>query len=122
MTPLFSSVGTADFVQLRGLAWAALSETGLVRRGTVTDDSGGGGSLAFNTVGTYPCRVDPFGSRSGVFGGRVDERTTHIITLPPDTDVTEADRFRVGSTDFEITAVRERTNEAVRELEATTTA
>jgi len=104
--------------QLRGIAWMALDDTGYVMRGTTTDDAGGGGTFTFGTAGTYACRVDPLGSRGGEIANQINERTTHIITIPPDSSVTESDRFRTGGVDYEITAVRSRTQEQIRELEA----
>ncbi len=112
------SYDTAPFVQLRGLPFLALSDTGYVMRGTSTDDAGGGGTFTYGTAGTYFCRIDPMGARSGEIANQVDERSTHMITVQPDADVTVADRFRISSVDYEVTAVRSRTQEPIRELEA----
>lgn len=115
---MLTSYHNATLTQLRGIAWMALEDTGYVVRGTVTDDAGGGGTHTFSTVGTYSCRIDPLGSRSGEIANQINERTTHIITVPPETSVTESDRFRIDGIDYEITAVRSRTQEPIRELEA----
>lgn len=115
---LFSPYRDATITHLRGLAYIALDDSGQVMRGSFASDSGGGGTFTYAAVGTYACRIDPIGQRSGEIANKIDERTTHVITLAPDTDVGTADRFRIGSTDYEITAVRTRTNEQVRELEA----
>lgn len=115
---LFTSYRDASLTQLRGLAWMALDETGYVMRGTFASDSGGGATATYATAGTFACRVDPLGSRSGELATRVDERSTHIVSIQPNADVDVDDRFRIGSDDYEITAVRSRTNEQIRELEA----
>lgn len=110
-----------SLTQLRGAAWLALDDTGYVIRntaGTAGDDAGGGYTEARGTAGTYACRIDPLGSRGGEIANQVNERTTHIITVPPLADVTENDDFKIGSQEYEITAVRSRTLEPIRELEA----
>ena len=105
---------------LRGLPYFGLSETGYVVRGSFTDNQGGGGSMTLGTVGTVDCRVDPLGGGESVIADRIDERTTHRISVPPGTDVSAKDRFVVsGIGAFEITAVPVRTSEQVRVLEAT---
>lgn len=105
--------------QLRGLAFLSLRETGYILRGSVTDNLGGGGTMTFGTAGTVACRVDPMGGGEQEIANRIDERTTHRITVPPQTNVSAKDRFNVsGVGTFEITAVRIRTDEQVRILEA----
>lgn len=117
--PLATKLHDVRPTTLRGLRFMALSDTGYVLRGTVTDNAGGGGTMTFGTAGTFACRVDPLGGGESRIAERVDERTTHLITVPPGADVSAADRFRVsGFGDFEITAVAVRTDEAVRVLEA----
>lgn len=104
--------------QLRGLAFLSLSDTGYILRGSISDDGGGGGTATFGTAGTFPCRVDPMGGDERSIAGRIEARSTHVITLPPETSIDASERFRVGTTDFEITAVLERTAEPVRFVEA----
>lgn len=104
--------------QLRGLRFLALSDTGYLVRGTVTDNAGGGGTYTFGTAGTFACRVDTLGGGESVIADRLDERTTHRITLPPESVVEAADRFVVNGETYEITAVRTRTQEQVRVCEA----
>lgn len=117
--PLSTTLHDVTPTTLRGLSFLALSNTGYLLRGTFTDNLGGGGTYTFGTAGTFACRVDPVGGGEGVVANRVDERTTHRITVPPQTNVTAKDRFKVsGIGEFEITAVEIRTNEQVRILEA----
>jgi SPP1 family predicted phage head-tail adaptor len=119
MTPISTSLHDNVPTTLRGLRFLALSDTGYILRGTVTDNQGGGGTYTFGTVGTVDCRVEPIGGGEGVIANRVDERTTHRITTPPGTDVNAKDRFQiVGIGEFEITAVDVRTDEQVHVLEA----
>lgn len=105
--------------QLRGLNFLSLSQTGQVLTRTLTDDTGGGQTETYTAGSDISCRVDPVGGGESEIANRIDERTTHKITVPPATVVSAADRFQIdGIGDFEITAVRTRTDESVRVLEA----
>jgi hypothetical protein len=112
--PLSTFLDGQEPTRLRGLAWLSLSDTGHVVRGSATSDSGGGVSTVWGTASTVVCRIDPIGDRGQgrTTGGRIDERSTHVVTLPAGTDVVADDRFLiVGRGTFEVTAVRERTRE-----------
>lgn len=107
-------------VELRGLQWAALSEAGSVGAGSLVDDQGGGAGSAVWTYGTaVPCRIDPLGdSPPGLTAGRIDERSTHKVTVPAGTPVVVTSRFVIASRGtFEVTAVPERTGEFTRVFE-----
>jgi hypothetical protein len=114
----FLNGGTAS--QLRGLAWLAMSETGIIQRGTALSDSGGGATQTWAAVGTVDCRIDPI-NRLGsgqVTGGQIDERSTHLVTTPTGTTVVASDRFAIaGRGTFEITAVHETTAELAHNFE-----
>lgn len=116
----FMNGGTA--AQLRGLMWLSLSDTGEVGTRTSTSDTGGGVTQIWNYGPSVPCRVDPVlsrGDNEDVVAGRMADESTHVITLPPGTTVHHKDRFRVTNRGtFEITAVRTRTDEWARFLEA----
>lgn len=108
-------------VQLRGLAWLALSEAGSIGAGSLVDDQGGGAGSAVWTYGTaVPCRIDPIGDRSqdSLTAGRIDERSTHRVTVPAGTQLSGTSRFAIGGRGtFEVTAVPERTAEFTRVFE-----
>jgi hypothetical protein len=105
-------------VQLRGLQWLAFSDTGVTLRGTVTDDSGGGGTTTFAAVGTAACRIDPLTPNSRITGGQIDERSTHLVTIPIGGTVRSSDRFAIsGRGTFEVTAVYELTSELAHVFE-----
>lgn len=100
--------------QLRGLQWLGLSDTGVILTLGYTEDSGGGASSGWTAGGTVPCRIDPITDRgaSRVTGGRIDEKSTHIVTVPAGTNVNAAGRFAInGRGTFEITATHEQTGE-----------
>jgi SPP1 family predicted phage head-tail adaptor len=111
-----------DPVRLRGLPWISLSGSGQVLRGTFVSDSGGGGSVTWNSQGTVACRIDPISGRDDLVAGRVSERSTHVVTLPPNTDVGTDDRFLIdGRGTLLVTAVRDRTREWLRMIEVVET-
>lgn len=117
--PLSTFLDGREYTQLRGLAWLSLSDTGNWMTMGGSSDSGGGVTATWGTAGTaVPCRIDPLTGTEGLAGEKVDDRSTHAITLPPGTDIDSADRFEVGSRLFEVTAVRDRTREWLRVLEA----
>lgn len=103
----------------RGLITEALTETGWPVSSTFVSDGGGGGSVTLVSGGTVSCRVDALGGAEGEVAERISDRSSHLITLPPETTVTIADDFVIsGRGTFEITAVREHTGELSRALEA----
>jgi head-tail adaptor len=106
--------------QLRGIAWLALSGSGQVGTLSGTTDAGGGATSTWTYGGTIPSRIDPIGGGEGQIANRISDRSTHLITLPPETPITTDSRF--SSLDevqtYEITAVRDRTSEWMRLAEA----
>lgn len=118
--PLSTFLNARNPTQLRGLAWLALSEAGFVVAGTAASDSGGGVTQTW-TAGSVsvPCRIDPVTDQSRrLVGGRIDERSTHVVTVPAGTSLSAADRFAItGRGTFEITATHEQTGEMARMFE-----
>lgn len=106
-------------VRLRGLLWLALSDTGHAGTLASTDDSGGGASQAWTFGTAIPCRIDPLGASGRDFlAGRVDERSTHLVTVPPGTSVELSGRFSIDSRGtFEVTALRSQTGELASSFE-----
>lgn len=98
---------------LRGLQWLALSDTGVIESRTATSDSGGGATVAWAASGTASCRIDVLGAReSRLTGGQIDERSTHVVTVPLGVAVSTSDRVTIaGRGTFEVTAVRQVTSE-----------
>ena len=110
--------------ELRGLLWRSLTETAAIQALTSTSDSGGGATQVWAANGTAACRIDPLGTqRQGrLTGGAIDERSTHVVTLPPATTVATANRLAItGRGTFEVTAVRDRTGERSRVVEVVAT-
>lgn len=97
----------------RGLITEALTDEGWTLGATVADDGGGGAAgTAIVGDGTVACRIDALGAGEAVVANRLSDRSTHIVTLPPGSAITtEGDFFIDGRGTFEVTAVRERTDE-----------
>lgn len=120
--PLASFLNGGTATQLRGLLWLSLSDTGTVGTRTSTSDSGGGASETWAYGASIPCRVDPIASSGDdetIVASRLSDRSTHLITTPPGTVAGIANRFAIanGGT-YEITAVRDRTAQTAKFLEA----
>lgn len=117
--PFSTFLNGRDPDRLRGLEWLALSDLGTVLSRTFSDDGGGGGTQTWGTTaGSVPCMTEPLASTSGLLAGRIDERSTHLVTFPAGTVVETDDRLVIaGRGTFEVTAVRRQTAEWVREFE-----
>ncbi len=107
-------------MSLRGIDFWAYVDQGWTLRGTVVSDAGGGGTTTYVAGGTVPCRIDPL-ARAGderVVGGRLDDRSTHRVTVPAGTDVQHTDRWQIANRGiYEVTAVRDRTDEESKVFE-----
>lgn len=109
------------FLSTRGLITEGLTEQGYTVGATVVDDGGGGARGTAIPGGTVACRIDAMSAQGdeGITGGRISDRSTHLITLPPETAVTTEDQFYVsGRGTYEVTAVREHTGEFATVIEA----
>lgn len=98
--------------QLRGLQWLALTDVGTLLSATAVSDSGGGATTTWGTAAAdVPCRIDSLaGGTRDLIAGRIDERSTHLITTPAGTPVHNEHQFVItGRGTFEVTAVREQT-------------
>lgn len=104
---------TAPTTRRIGLLWLALNETGNVLTGTAVSDAGGGVTQSWTAGAAVPCRIDPTGGRgAGEVAERVDERSTHFVTVPPGTSITTNNRFVItGRGTFEVTATRDQSGE-----------
>lgn len=106
--------------QLRGVLWLSLTEVGRVQSRSRTSDSGGGVTETWEDGPDVPCRIDPVRAGNEMLSAaRISDRSTHLITAPPGTGGSTADRFEVdGRGVFEVTAVRSRTGQAAQIFEA----
>ena len=104
--------------QLRGLGWLALSDVGQVGAGTAVDDGGGGVTTGWAYGGSIPCRIDPLTTNETLSAGRISDRSTHLVTVPPGTPVTASSRFVIANRGtYEVTGVQDQTGEMMRFFE-----
>lgn len=102
---------------LRGLDFWALSERGWPLHGTVVSDGGGGGTTTNVAGGTVFCRIDPLARANSerVVADQLSDRSTHKVTAEVAVVVDLDDRFEIqGRGVYEVTAVRDRTDESVK--------
>lgn len=111
---------TAELTAIRNEAnaWLPSVATRLARV-QVSDGAGGVGSGYVAGTATVACRIAPVAGGEGPDqGGAVDDRTTHVATLPAGTVVEEPDRLVIDGVTYEVTLVRRRPGlEAVRRVE-----
>lgn len=108
----------ADLARMRAAAGLFLPETATVLTHGQASDGGGGRSSTYTPSVTVPARLaHAGGGETGTQGDRISDETTHIITLPAGTQVTESDRIRIGTTDYDITAIRQASYEVTRRVE-----
>lgn len=105
----------------------ALPDTCYIIARAETPNGAGGRSVTETKGGPIPCALAPLkgGEYTGArampkpAGDRIDARTTHVITLPAGTEVDESAEVEIeGKGRFEVTAVRRRSIEVLREVEA----
>ncbi len=104
----------------RGLQWLAFTDEVVIQSPAITSDGGGGGTAAWNAVGTTVCRIYPVTIRGkgAVVGGQVNERSTHFCSLPPATVVNTNDRVVIaGRGTFEVTIALETTDALTTRIE-----
>jgi len=95
--------------EIRAEAVELLTANGKVSKFTSASDGAGGTIESWVTGAAIPCRLAPLGSSpAGRTADRLDERTTHVVTLPAETDVTTDDRVEVEGHTYTVTARRHR--------------
>lgn len=111
-------LSSADIASMRATAEQALPGTAVITSGTLTSDGGGGYTEAFTAAGTVACRVAPASGTEREEGDRISADSTHVITLPAATTVETDDRIEVAGVTYNVTAVRDRSWETTRRVEA----
>jgi hypothetical protein len=86
----------------------ALPDEATIRRFTSTPDGGGGFTETWETIGPVAARIDPAvgGGEQSTTGGAIDDRTTHVVTMPAMADIEEPDRVQINGVEYEVTVVR----------------
>ena len=117
----YGGSNAAATTRLRGIAFLTFTDVAYRLTLSSTTDSGGGAVQTWGTAGTVDCKVESLAGGESVVGERLSDRSTHLITMPMETDVDHNDRLKVGGDTYEITAVRTRTGEWYRTAEAVRT-
>lgn len=99
-----------------------LPDQATIHAHTRTSDGAGGSTDTWSPGAPVPGRISPASATAGTgergaVAGRIDDRTTHIITLPAGTPVTKADRIEIGGRLYDVTLVRTRSVEITRRVE-----
>lgn len=84
------------------------------------ETEGGSWSTEYEPVATYDGRIDNVGNAGGeakIYGEQINESTTHIISLPPDADVSASDRFKAEGKVWTTTSESVRTDQATTQLQ-----
>lgn len=121
-------VDAAELEEAREDLNDTLEDEAVIERKATASDGAGGQTATWSTHATVPCLLaalqggEPasFAQRgtTGTSGDRIDDRTTHILTVPAETDIEEPDRVVVSESTYEVTLVRKRgSNELVRRVE-----
>lgn len=103
---------------MRTVAEQALPGTAVIQSGTLASDGGGGWTETFTASGTVSCRVAPVTGVENEVGDRVAAESQYVITLPAETTVETDDRIVVAGVTYNVTAVRDRSWEVTRRVEA----
>lgn len=111
---------TAELDRMRTVANRALPGTAIIHGGTTTSDGGGGYTETFGprAGGTVACRVAPLTGSEGEQGDRIAADADYIITLPAETTVETDDRIDIAGVTYNVVAVRDRSWEITRRVEA----
>ena len=95
---------TADTAWMAALQEAAMPDTIVIERRTLTSDGAGGYTEVWGSVGTASGRLMPITRNAGepVVGGQPASESYWWATLPVGTSVVETDRLVTGGRSFEV--------------------
>ena len=93
---------------LRRMTARALPDQAIIRRLTRVPDGGGGTTETWADVETVPCRIDPAGGGEDTAGARVNDATTHRVTLEAKADVRPEDQMVIDAVTYDVTVVLRR--------------
>lgn len=111
----------ADLEGMRATAAEALDTTAVIQTQQFASDGGGGGTTSWVAAGTVACRIAPITagfSGESVGGDRLNTETEVMVTFPAETSIDHNAQIVSGGGTFAVTAVRERSQEMTRRVEA----
>lgn len=116
-----SLLSPGELAEMRGTAEEALDTTAVIQTKSFVSDGGGGGTTAWTPAGTVSARLAPYmsgGNSEGVEGERLSTESQVIFTFPADTVVDHNARVVCDGATYEVTAIRQRSQELTRRIEA----
>jgi hypothetical protein len=114
----------AELAEVRAEIEIVMPETGRILYRTEEQTDGGGNQATYTPGPDLPAAIAPqkriiSGGEVGSAGDRIDDRTTHIITLPATTEVSGKDRVELdGWGVFEVLAAEKRSEAITKQVEA----
>jgi hypothetical protein len=114
------TLSAAELEQMRETASDALGGTAIIQTKSFVSDGGGGGTTTWAASGTADCRLAPYvhGSGERVEADRLSPDSEVLFTFPAETSVAlDSQIVHAGGT-FTVTAIRRRTDEITRRVEA----
>jgi SPP1 family predicted phage head-tail adaptor len=111
-------LSASEVARMRTVAEQALPGTAIIQGGSLTSDGGGGWTEGFTAAGTVACRVAPISGSEREEGERISADSQYVLTLPAETAVETDDRIVVAGVTYNVTAVRDRSWEVTRRVEA----
>jgi SPP1 family predicted phage head-tail adaptor len=92
---------------MRRVQALTFDQTCTIVRSVEVSDGAGGTTNTPTVIATVACRVAPalLQRDEAIIAGQVQGQTPWRVTVPANTDVTEADEIHVGSRIFEVAAV-----------------
>ena len=96
------TLSEVELAAMREALVETLPDTGYVLSLTRVSDGMGGGTATWGTAGTAACRVEAMRGAERYSGDKLTAFARYVVTVPYDTTVTEANRFKVGSVEYSI--------------------
>lgn len=112
------SFSASEINAMRSVANQTLWGTAVIQTEGFTDDGGGGGSVSWSVAGTVSARLAPLTGSEREIADRIASDASYLITLPAETSITVKDRVVMGGGTFNVMAIRKRTSEITRQVEA----
>lgn len=115
-----SLLGTPELVFMRETVERSLDGSAVVQHKVQVSDEGGGETTTWSAAGTYACRVAPYNSGAGeqVNAERLSPDSSVVFTFAAETPVDHQDQIVYHGGTFSVTAIRNRSDELSRRVEA----
>lgn len=110
-----------DLASMRTTAAEALDGTAVIQTQQFVSDGGGGGTTTWVPAGTVAARIAPITAGFAgeeIHGERLGPESEVLVTLPAETEIDHNAQVVSGGKTFAVTAVRERSEELTRRVEA----